>query len=307
MTPFYYLVALSPDGKTLAVAQAEGEAELWSLATGKKKVLPNPAGLHSGLWELTFSKSGALVAAARPEGITVWDVPAARVTAQIPVERIGNVEFIDGDRALLALAIPKDYKPTVVGDNPQVVRMDVAAGKPTSSRDLGIKAISRFLAPGGQFAAIEIEQVWSIYDVAARAKVADVGLRCEVAFSGNGLTLVCCEERKLSVREVSSGKELRHFELNPPFDLGRSPCLSVSFDGKLLAAGRHLAVNSASLISLESGKLLATVECGPEEAICRLVQLSADGSTFATMTMGVDVNDRPARPLLRLWRMNATR
>ncbi len=82
--------------------------------------------------------------------------------------------------------------------------MDVAAGKPARSRDLGIKAISRFLAPGGQFAAIEIDQVSSIYDVAARAKVADVGRRCEVAFSGNGLALVCCEEHKLSVWEVSS-------------------------------------------------------------------------------------------------------
>jgi WD40 repeat protein len=304
MDTFQYLVALAPDGKTVAVAKAEGQAELWSLTTGQRKLLPNPAEVKA-LWELAFSKSGRLVAAASEQGITIWDIAAAKITAHIPVEGIGHLEFVDGDRTIVALAIPKGYVPLGRAVDPEIVRFDVASGKRTSSRALGLFDLPDCVAPGRRFAAIENERTWKLYDVAKHANVADLGGGASVAFSEDGSTFVSCGPNGVSVLEMPSGKARKRFSINPPFIGGYSPDLSVSFDGKLLAAGRYPFVNSAGLISLETGEVMGTIECGPDMAICRLALLSPDGSTLATLTSGVDTKDQPARPVFKLWKIAA--
>ncbi len=62
----------------------------------------------------------------------------------------------------------------------------------------------------------------------------------------------------------------------------------------------------ASLISLESGSILDTVECGPVESICKLIRLSPDGHSLATLTEAVNGKDQPVDPVLRLWKIPAS-
>jgi WD40 repeat protein len=309
MDPHYYSdVAFSPHGKTLALAKEEnGTVELWDLATRKKEVLPNAVLDKAGGCTLSFSKSGRLLAGAYADRITIWDIALGKIAARLPLESSGDLTFTEGDRTLLALAIPKDYAPGPQGYNPLIVRFDVASGKQTSSDQLGLNTIGPLVARDGRYAAIEVNDAWGIYDLTTRAKVAGLKRADRFVFSGNGATLVSFGGNRLSVMQVPSARELRHFELDPPAVQGDSICMCLSFDGTLLAAGRYPDKNAVGLISLKTGKLLDTLECGPESTICRQIWLSPQGSTLATMTYGVNLRDQPVPTLFKLWRIPAFR
>jgi WD40 repeat protein len=316
MDPHYYSdVAFSPDGKTLALAKEEnGTVELWGLTTRKKEVLPSAVRDKVGGCTLSFSRSGRLLAGAYADRITVWEIAMGKVAARLPLESGGNLTFTDGDRTFFALAVPKDHVPTGRGYNPQIVRFDVASGKRTSSADLGLNTISPLVARDGRYAAIEViewrpayKDTWGIYDLTTSAKIADLTCADSFVFSGDGATLVSFRRNRLSVMRVPSAQELRRFELDPPAVQGDSICLSLSFDGKLLAAGRYPDKNTAGVISLESGKLVGAVECGPKLTICRQVWLSPDGRALATMTYGVNIKDQPVPALFKLWKVSLTR
>ncbi len=99
--------------------------------------------------------------------------------------------------------------------------------------------------------------------------------------------------------EVPSGKEQKRLDVDPPSQMDAARELSISSKGNILAVGAYPSSHQASVVSLESGKVLDTVDCGPRLAICNKVQLSADGRTLVTSTDAVNVHDRPILPWLK--------
>ena len=306
---FFYDAAFSSDGKMLALAEPGAAVEIWDLIARKRKSLSIPVAGEGAVCSLAYSKGGHFLAVSYGRVITIWELAGGKALVRIPLEGGGSpVAFDDDDTTLLVnLLLPSDDRPGPLGFHSQVARWDVRSGKRLSTVEFEPSHFVEAICPNGRHAVIKVKDAWGIYDLNTRAKVADLNSAHSFAFSGDGSALVSCIKSRLSVLQVPSGKELKRFDMAPPFPDGRSPNLSVSFDGKLLAAGTYPSVNSAGLISLETGKVLDSVECGPWLTMCRYVRLSPGGSMLATMTNGVNVDDQPVPPLFKLWKIPAMR
>ena len=71
-------VSVSPDGKRLATAGADGIARLWDAATGK--LLATFAGHGAAVWGAVFSPDGArLATASEDKTVKVWDAATGKV------------------------------------------------------------------------------------------------------------------------------------------------------------------------------------------------------------------------------------
>jgi WD40 repeat protein/predicted Ser/Thr protein kinase len=96
-----YVVALLDDGQTLVTTSTNFLAKEWDVATGKEKLALagagglSPLGPEFGL-AVSISPDGKLLAAiyTNYDGITLWDVPAQKVRARLPLpERLTLVRF----------------------------------------------------------------------------------------------------------------------------------------------------------------------------------------------------------------------
>ncbi len=302
---YYSQMVFSPDGKTLVQVNHEGVVKLRDMRTGRAEVLPDPYKGKQWVDAVAYSKDGQLLAVARASrDLVLWDVAAKKVRSRLPLDGTGvhRMVFMEGDQTLSMLLGTQKGKYLAE-------RWNVASGARRGTVDLG-SIIPEVMAPDGRYAILRayLQANWDGYAVFDLAK----GARCfdlkpgGWVFSRDGSILISCEENGLWLRQVPSGKVLKHFDPSPPFSLGYTPRPSVSDDGKLLAVALHPHPNLVSLISLESGKLLDQLEGGPPLTICDLGLLSPDGRILATRTEGVNQKDQGVDPLLKLWTLPAS-
>jgi WD40 repeat protein len=307
-------MAFSPDAKTLALPKTSGVVELCNLTTGNTKLLPNPHGDEGEAVSLAFSKGGQYLAVSYARGITIWGMPGMRESVRIAIERFGMpMVFTDGDTALLALlTIPTDDASVPKGWNHQVVRWDISSGKRRSTVEFGLRSLFQALSPDGRYAVLEVKDErgndkWGVFDLNTRVKVFELNGFGDWVFSEDGSALISWKGNRVSLLDVPSGKDIKHFDLTPAYNAAlHYRRLSLSSDRKLLAVGGFPDANQAGLVSLESVKVLATVECGPPLTVCKRIRLSPDGRTLATITDGVNSKDQPVPPLFKLWRLPAS-
>jgi WD40 repeat protein len=162
------------------------------------------------------------------------------------------------------------------------------------------------LSPNGRHSVLANSLEQAVFEVATGKKIIALNDSGGVCFSTNGLTLVAYNGNEVSLWDISSGKQFRRFAFNSSYltpGYVNTDCLSMSPDKKLLAVGWFTKMNTVGIISLESGKLLDTFECGPPLMMCSTVNFSPTGRMFATDTDSVDNNDREAEPLLRFWKI----
>jgi WD40 repeat protein len=303
-------MALSPDGKTLALLAAEGGTELWDLDAGKAKTLPNPIGEESGGGHVAYSNGGRSLAVSYGHVVIVWAVPDGKESARILYEGGSvNMLFTDADLTLLVQVLVSSGNVNRLPlYNPTFDRWDVASGRPLSSvvfRGIGTVAA---ISPDGRFGInwpVGADRV-VVYNLASRAKVTDVKGTGDFIFSDDGSTLVSRQASGISIFELPSGTELKHFDVAPPHSNSCALGISRAPRPRLLAVGRHPAPYLASLISLDTGKVLGVVECGPPGTICERVRLSNDGRTLVTGTYPWSTRDQPALPWMKIWRLPET-
>ena len=236
-------MAFSPDGKTLAVANYDGVVKLLDVATGKAQDLPSPFPYAEGpdsYNNVVYSKGGQLLAVAYEQrAIVVRDVPGRKEKVRIPLEGAGvhSMAFTDGDRVLVALLMSfTEERPRPDGRRPLTwlaVRWDVSSGKRQSIVDFGWYCDFKVLSPDGRYAVAEFttkpgtlpnEDRYQVIGLATGAKLFQVGgmdfdpdwglLAGSWVFSGDGSTQVTCNQRGLLIREVPSGRELKHIDNN---------------------------------------------------------------------------------------------
>ncbi len=106
-------VAFSPDGKTLAAANDDGDVYLWDVATARlAATLANPA--STGVNAVAFSPNGRTLAAAGANGsVCLWDLADDRITATLtnPASAFGF------GSSVLSVAFSPDGKTLAVGPN----------------------------------------------------------------------------------------------------------------------------------------------------------------------------------------------
>jgi WD40 repeat protein len=241
-------LALSPDGKTLAVT-ADG-LQLWSTATGQRISGPLPAAdATAAVAPAAFSPDGRLVAAIGSDGkARVWNVATQRQTGiavALPISRP-----ISGGPARAALAFSPGGKTFVtVGANGTAAVWSVATGR-------RVGALMAAGTPGGQAAV-------------GRPAAA-------VAFSPDGRTLATAVDGTIRLWDVATQQEI-----GTPMTAGSDPSAAVAFspDGRTLAtAGGD---GTARLWDVATQQEIGTpMTAGPDPL--STVAFSPDGRTLAT-------------------------
>jgi len=215
-------VALSPDGKTLAVTNG-ASIQLWEVATGKE--LPGLKGPQNGVFTITFSPdSKTLAGRGGDQVIYLWDTSTAKEIRQI-----------------------KNKPPE---NRPGVVFINVWGG---SSPSLAFSPDGKTLASG----ETEFEQ----RKVSASIKLSEVEtgkeirrIPCEqnnvsgVAYSPDGKVLAYANGTLIRLCEPTSGKEIRQLKAAPGTSV-----LVFAPDSKTLAS-RGPGSDTISLWEVETGK-----------------------------------------------------
>ena len=123
--------AFSPDGRTLAIADSNGDTYLWDVATGRKvAVLTDPHATDPDsttfVDSVAFSPDGTTLAVGDDRQTTIWDLATHRVAATL-TDPSGGSE-LDGSGTANALAFSPDGTTLAVGDgNGNVYLWDVAS------------------------------------------------------------------------------------------------------------------------------------------------------------------------------------
>jgi RNA polymerase sigma factor (sigma-70 family) len=215
LSPYGEAVALSPDGRKLAVKEGS-VVSLWDARTGTKlKRIGFPTdstGTLTGWLTFTPDGSGIVVATYKGDGIHLLDVDKGSVTRTFPHQATVYAGAVSPDGRLLAGGGWDNDK------GAHFVRLwEMATGK----------ELRRFLTGGG-------------------------GTRC-LTFSPDGTTLATGDDSarpKAMIRlfDVATGKELRQIPLP-----GNSSIRSIAFapDGKVLAAS---GVKTTGLLEPATGK-----------------------------------------------------
>jgi WD40 repeat protein len=321
-------MAFSPDGQTLAVANYDGVVKVCNVTTGNVVDLPSPYPDKKGAdWSnnVAYSKHGQCLAVAYDQrAVVVRDIPGLKEKVRIDLEKasVHSMAFTDGDHTLLGLLLTfaTDAPPEPGGGRRLkylAVRWDISSGKRLSALDLGSYCRFEVLSSDGRFAVVNLRSKpgttpfvdsYDVVDLATGAKLFQVGgfgvdpdwgvLAGSWAFSADGSTLVTCNQRGLLIREVPSGKKLRHFDKDS----------FVTTNASLSADGKLLAVNSGCvlLFNAETGRQLGAVSCGGDDAGCDSVLISRDGHALATQRETVGWRDQSVMPLLKVWRIPAS-
>ena len=124
-------------------------------------------------------------------------------------------------------------------------------------------------------------------------------------FSPDGTMLVSYDGEGLTRWGVPSGKKLGRVQVSVDKGLLLSDSLvfAVSPGNKLVAIPSLLQRNTTSLVSLESGRVLATIECCAPLMDSKGACFSPNGKILVTDTYVSDAMDRRVGPVLRFWRV----
>jgi WD40 repeat protein len=223
------LIALAPDGKTLAAGTQGNSIQFWDVATGGAgRRLPGPPGRVS---EIMFSPDGKTLAVrGGDQTISLWDVTTGEKARQIKAPQVaqpGNVIAVVNapfNPASANMAFSPDGK-LLAAMEPQVVDRRVVTGVRVLETDTG-KQIGQF-------------------------KVEPQGNLSSLAFAPDGKALVYANGNAIHFCEPASGKEIRRID-----DLGNGlPVPLFSPDGKMLLV-RHVGNPGIGLCDLETGKVV---------------------------------------------------
>jgi serine/threonine protein kinase len=252
------LVAFSPDGRILAVADVN--AKLWNVAAKKQTATftdPNSAGVDS----IAFSPNGQTLALGDGNGNSyLWDIATGKLTATFPDPgATGSVRPV-------RVAFSPDGKTLAVGDlNGHTHLWDIATGKLTATfNDPGSKGVNAIaFSPNGQTLATGDDNgftyLWNTTTKKMTA-LADAGSRgvSAIAFSPNGKTLATGDQNGFSyLWDIPSGQLAA--TLDAPGSLAINT-VAFSHDGKTLATGDENGdLNLWHLTLLLDGRRRSTV------------------------------------------------
>jgi RNA polymerase sigma factor (sigma-70 family) len=288
---FRSTVALSPDGRLLAVPAGRGPVTLWDTQTGQ--VVRTLKGDRSrATYGLVFSPDGKTLATAWAEQVerdataSLWDTATGELRRRfrVPLAATTDLRFSSDGRLLL---IPGGC----------LVRLwDVATGKEVleqeahaySVRSLAFTPDGRSIVSGGR----ETIRVWDVKTgqqrqviVAHRWSVNQVKVRPD------GRSVVSCgADGALRVHDIPTGKELRRCVVGPEPESLRNLgsqilWLGLSPDGRTAATFCNGLNEQPSLVhvwDLESGRTLVRQ---PNTDECFGGIFSADARTLVTLRM----------------------
>ncbi len=296
-------VAVSPDGKTIASASADGTIGLWSTATGKASHAPLKA-TEGGFWSVAFSPDGKYLATG--EGgktgsaggqIVLWDV-AGGYTPQVLAP--GGGSWVDG------LAFSHDGKTLAAATDDASGAVYSVAERKAVCPSIGKKvdegvfdAIA--LSPDSKEVAIgtgrgetEALSIWSTATCKQVGQAIDTGKLAglgpneggwitSLAYSPDGKQLAVADGSYLLVLDAATRLPLRGAtQVDPNYYI---ESLAYSPDGSRIALASKREIE---LLDVSTGKQVGSQLLGPRGSALS-VAFGADGHSMAAGSSSGDV------------------
>jgi WD40 repeat protein/serine/threonine protein kinase len=261
-------IALSPDGKLLAIGNSRGEIHVWEIASKEK--LHTLQGHTDDVDALTFSPDGRYLASASlDKKVRIWEVTSEPQTAARGGHRwgVGCVTFSPDGKFIASAGDDGAVRVWDLLSSREVVTLNL--GKNTSTGSVVFSPEGRLLATSGGNRYRDTLRAWdtSSWQEVDAAKGTANG---DLAFSPDGKLLASGLGRGVDIREVASWQEIASIVTSDHLGFGPGcvPSIAFSPDGRVLAG---------------SGDNLAWV-CGWKEGVRTC--LWEDGSCFCTWADG---------------------
>jgi RNA polymerase sigma factor (sigma-70 family) len=281
-----YSVAVSPEGKTLAVIEEDGTVRLWEVATGKERLAFKKHEQYSEA--LAFAPDGKTLATGGAEGVAyLWDAATGK-----PVHTLdARVEQTPGGRkvrpgAIRSLSFAPDGKSLLSSHGYLIVFWDPATGKELRRQERDRAESVRFLPDGKTLFAGGGR---GSHGNTCYFLDAATGKPCRrfdghdsrveaLAYSPDGKYVATAEEggsAEVRVWETGSGRVV--LRVGNQRGYGRAAALAFSPKGDVLATGHGRLV---VLWDLKTGKPLR--QFPGHEHVHLALAFSADGTRLAS-------------------------
>jgi hypothetical protein len=263
-------VALSPDGKTAAMALDENTIKLWGVAEGEVRATLHG---HKGpVWAVAFTPDGkTLVSGSTDKTVRLWDLPAGKQRRAL--EHSGPIR---------TLAVSTDGRLLATGCRDGSVRIwDLTMERePVTMSGHSGEVLSVAISPNGKTVASasgdKTIKLWdAVTGVEQTTLEGHISAVYAVAFAPGGKTLASGGwDRKVHLWDAASGSE------RTPFTGHTLDIWSVAYSpaGNTLASGSE--DRTVRLWDAGSGRELAVLK--GHEASVYSVAFSADGKTVAS-------------------------
>jgi tricorn protease-like protein len=273
-----YLVAFSPDGKTLAFGGRGGRVQLWNLARGKEERTLIPAGDEVEAWDIAFSPDGKTLAAGMSKGgmIKFFDVATGKVRDVLTLDKRRGVTFV--------VFAPDGKTLAAVSQSQWDVHLwDLATRKVRVTLPPGYAPIwSLAFTPDSKVVATNATTdifLWRVDSGKACGRLKprrDEGSDWWMAFTPDGKGLVGADHSQGSVNlwNLATGKATTVFSLKPGLFEG----MALSPDGRTVAV---LNDHTIHLIDLLTHKERATPRSRKRREHWPKLAFSPDGRTLA--------------------------
>jgi WD40 repeat protein len=271
-------LVFSPDGKTLAYADAGKGVVLWDVASGKVQRRVGEA--VRDIAALAFARDGKTLAAGTGNAIHLWRVEDGK-----------ELNALDGHQAgVIAVAFSPDGNSVATGSLDGTVRLwESSTGKPLrklADHPFGVPYLA-FTAQGKQL--VSAGRDFRVAETATSKHLktlVDKQDTLPVAIAGDGQTLVTENGRGLvQLWATATGQEIARLTVKPS-----ARVLALSHDGKtLLYQPRDEADPAIRVWDVASGKVVRSLnvaEDGNEGGEVRSAKFAPDGKTVAFVLSG---------------------
>ena len=264
------IIQFSPDGRSLAVADGDGEVLLWNWTGGESPTIKAHA---LPVQALAFSANGEMLATgASDESIKLWDL---RTLAQKPNRFDGQMGSV------WSLAFSPNQRLLASGSRDMPVNLWELDGRqePTAITNLNSEKVGNFIfSPDSRLMAGGCKdnhvRVWEVETLTQRYDLRGVGYA--VAFSRDGRRLLVADASGAAYWWDTVAGSRRSIPV--PEQLGEITAVEFSPDPRIAALGHRSG--KIQLLEVDTGKVIGTYR-GHRDAVLSLT-FAPDGSSFAS-------------------------
>ncbi len=274
-------VAFSPDGRYLATGSVDGASRIWDLASGRQlRVLVEewaPAH-HAAVTTVAFSPDGRTVRTVTHSTSTLWDIATGRAMQKVDVlEKYGvYIMASSPDGRMVAFAS---------GNEGNVQLLDVSTGQDLMVPEgQGEWTFAIAFSPDAHYlATVSIDGTARLWDAStdplSKMMESDSEEIISVAFSPDGNHLATTSlSGTTRIRDIAADRDVQVLQGHDLYD---TSSVTFSPDGRLIATGHGVAIETSSGFRLSGSARIWDVATGQQQKVLRKRTTDATSVTFS--------------------------